>query len=200
MIGSSQDLTFIHPEASPLPGGGNASLSYVIDQGGRHTLSVQTTGDYEAQLRAFRPVGDVPGRGSQQLFLDFDGGTVDTSIFGAPFGVAELSPLTDFLPDWGLAPSDEDAVIDAIVAVVAENLEGDIDAMGGNDAFDIEILNSRDHAEPTGPLASRIVVGGTIDEFGIGTVGIAESIDVGNFETSETAVVLLDLFERPGRF
>ena len=43
------------------------------------------------------------------------------------------------------------------------------------------------------PNVSRIVVGGTIPELGISTIGIAESIDVGNFETEETGVVLLDL-------
>lgn len=197
LIGSSQDLTFIHPANSPLPGGGNASLSYVIDTAGRYTMSVATAGDYVAELRAFRPTGDVPGRDSQVIFVDFDGGTVDTTIFGAPFGVRTLSPLSAFLTNWGLQATDEDAVVDAIMAVVEENLRSDPDLFGGNDDFDIVLLNSRDHAEPTGPLASRIIVGGTIPEFGIGTVGLAQSIDVGNFETSETAVVLLDLLSAP---
>src|SRR5690606_30053513 len=44
------------------------------------------------------------------------------------------------------------------------------------------------------PHFTRIIVGGTINELGIGTLGIAESIDVGNFDTTETAVVLLDQF------
>ena len=44
LIGSSQDITFIHPAASPLPGGGNASLSYVVDQAGWYRLAVGTTG------------------------------------------------------------------------------------------------------------------------------------------------------------
>lgn len=198
LMGSSQDITFIHPAASPLPGGGDASLSYVIDEPGRYTLRVSTTGDYVAELRAFRPFGDVPGRGTQVLFIDFDGATVDMSAWGAPPGVnATLSPLSSFLGNWGLGAGDEDAVIDTIMDAVVENLEHDIEAIGGNDDYAIEILNSRDHAEPTGPLVSTIVVGGTIPEFGIQTVGIAESIDVGNFETDEVAVVLLDLLSAP---
>lgn len=202
LMGSSQDVTFVHPAASPLPGGGNASLSYVIDEAGTYTLAVTTTEDYVAQLRAFRPFGDVPGRASQVLFLDFDGGEVDPGIFGGgPLGFeVSLSPLSSFLPAWGLGPGDEDAVIDAIVASVVENLEEDIADLGENPAYDIEILNSRDHAEPTGPLVSNIIVGGTIPELGIGTVGIAQSIDVGNFETEETAVVLLDLLSGTGPF
>ncbi len=108
-----------------------------------------------------------------------------------------LSPLAAFLPNWGLDASNEDAVIDAIVASVEESLQEDIEAIGGNDQFDIQILNSRDHGDQSGPLVSRIVVGGTIAEFGIPTVGIAQSIDVGNFETEEVALVLLDLLSAP---
>ena len=44
---------------------------------------------------------------------------------------------------------------------------------------------------------SRVIVGGTIPELGIATIGIAESIDPGNFATGETAVVLLDLLSGP---
>ena len=40
-------------------------------------------------------------------------------------------------------------------------------------------------------------MGGTIAESGISTIGIAESIDPGNFETDETALVLLDSLSEP---
>jgi hypothetical protein len=40
-------------------------------------------------------------------------------------------------------------------------------------------------------------VGGTIDESGVDTVGIAQSIDPGNFATEETALVLLDVLSAP---
>ena len=64
----------------------------------------------------------------------------------------------------------------------------------------MEILNSRDHADPWGdPYVSRVIVGGTIPELGIPTIGIAQSIDVGDFESDETAVVLLDILSaNPG--
>jgi hypothetical protein len=50
------------------------------------------------------------------------------------------------------------------------------------------------------PNVSRIIIGGTqVELFGeeIGIYGIAESIDVGNFVTNETAVVLLDALSLP---
>ncbi|MCA9078759.1 MAG: hypothetical protein KDA93_27290 [Planctomycetaceae bacterium] len=208
LMGSGQDASFIHPAASPLPGGGNAALSWVVDTAG--TYFVGTTGpsgSYEMNLRLFRPVLEAEPAGTDQiLFLDFDGATIDPSIFGGPFGPRVLSPLSAFLPGWGLTPADEDAVIDAIVASVTESFE-DVGLIGNNGDFDtdgipgnygITILNSRDHADPFGnPNVSRVIVGGTIGELGISTIGIAQSIDVGNFETSESAVTLLDLLSAP---
>ncbi len=98
-------------------------------------------------------------------------------------------------------------MIDAIVAEVEESLSedmrvlglnGDFDKTGIPGEFDVEILNSRDHPDPFGdPNVSRVIVGGTIAELGINTLGIAQSIDPGNFATGETAVVLLDLLSAP---
>ena len=203
LMGSSQDVTFAHPESSPLPGGGNASLSYVLDRDGRYTVGVRTLADYRAEFRSFRPLGDSQERETQILFLDFDGQVIDPSIFGGPPGgptAATLSPLSAFLGGWGLAASDEDAVIDAVVASVKENLKHDIQRMDRNEDFAIEVRNSRDHADRWGqPNVSRIVIGGSVAESGIPTIGIAQSIDVGNFDAEETALVLLDaLSANPG--
>ena len=202
--GSTQDATFIHPAASPLPSG-NVALSHTVDTTGNFALDLVSieSGDFTISLRAFKnPLlfgdpGDV-----QTIFIDFDGADVDTGAlwFGLPPGVfvSTLSPLVDFLPGWDLTALDESDVIDAVMAHIHETLVADIDRMGREPTFDIVLLNSRDHADPgNAPNTSRIIVGGTIPEFGIGTIGIAESIDVGNFETSETAVVLLDLLSAP---
>ena len=122
-------------------------------------------------------------------------------------GGAILSPLSAFLPNFGLSAEDEDAVIDAILATVEENLSQDLRELGNNGDFDqgqglgdfeITILNSRDHPDRFGsPNVSRVIVGGTIAELGIGTIGIAESIDVGNFRSDETAFLLLDILGAP---
>lgn len=205
-IRSSQDLTSIHPASSPLLGGGNAALSYVVDADGVYAISVDASGSgaYQLQLGVFRPVLEQAPPGTTQiLYLDFDGGTTDA--FGTN---ATLSPLSAFLTRWGLVAGDENAVIDAIIAEVTRSLStdiranganGDFDLSGVNGEFDIEIRNSRDHADEFGinEFVSRIIIGGTVTELGILTIGIAESIDVGNFDTSETAVVLLDFLSNP---
>ena len=57
----------------------------------------------------------------------------------------------------------------------------------------IRILNSRDDVDPFGkPNVSRVVVGGTVAQSGVDTIGISQSIDPGNFGHEETALVLLD--------
>jgi hypothetical protein len=206
-IGSAQEFSAIHP--GPFPGGGNASFVYVVESAGTHAVRVSgPPGAYTLDLRAFRPALERGESGmAQTLFVDFDGAVIDPSIFGAAPGSAALSPLASFLARWGLTPADEDAVTDAILAVIAENLStdmrvlaanGDFDASGIAGEFDIVILNSRDHADPFGqPGVSRVIIGGTIAELGIATLGIAESIDVGNFSSEETAVVLLDYLSLP---
>jgi hypothetical protein len=201
-LGSTQDLTFIHPEASPLPSG-FVSASHTVESTGYHQIRVTSvaSGDYQLSLRAFKAPLLSGDRGDvQTIFIDFDGATVDVgAYFGFPgFFFADLSPLVDFLPGWGLTAADEDDVIDAIMATVEAVLVEEVDKAGREPTFDIRLLNSRDDADPgDDPLVSRIVVGGSIPEFGIPTIGIAESIDVGNFETAENAVVLLDLLSAP---
>src|SRR5262249_30601615 len=71
---------------------------------------------------------------------------------------------------------------------------GDFQITGRAGEFQIEILNSRDHADPFGlyPNVSRVIIGGSRAEFRPNVIGMAPSIDVGNFDTSETAVALLD--------
>ena len=39
---------------------------------------------------------------------------------------------------------------------------------------------------------SRLIIGGTISEAGVETIGISQSIDPGNFDTADTALILLD--------
>lgn len=190
-MGSAQDASFIYPAASPMPGGGRVAnfVSYTSDN---HFVCVRGTGSYTARLRVFRPV--LEGTSDTHiLFVDFDGATINPSIFGGPNEDRTLSPLSNFLAGWGLTPADEDAVIDAVMASISETIEDDL-GNGENPAFSVELRNSRDHADPFGqPNVSRLIVGGTIAELGVSTIGIAQTIDPGNFETEESAVTLLDL-------
>ncbi|EDL61943.1 putative lipoprotein [Gimesia maris DSM 8797] len=213
---SSRFLSDLYPDDSPLPGDGNASASIVAATTGTYYISVTGVyGLYDLELRAFRPELETQLADTaavQTLYIDFDGATVDPSIFNEflPSSDAALSPLSSFLANWGLSAADEEAVIRAIMATVEENF-ADIGVQGNNgEYFDpvtgavignpgdygIRILNSWDNPgldEFNTPNLSRVIVGGTINELGISTIGIAESIDVGNFDTTESAVVLLDL-------
>jgi Bacterial pre-peptidase C-terminal domain len=195
--GSDQDASFVYPMDSPLPGGGNAATDYVATRTGWHYVGVaRGEGSYDITVEAYRPVlqGAKP---VQTLFLDFDGGRVNTGVFGGT-GNVTLSPFSAFLAKWGISSAQEDAVIDAVVAGVTENIRQDLIDSGLNARFRLRILNSKDHADPGGQAnVSRIIVGGTIAESGVDTIGIAQSIDPGNFETAETALVLQDVLSEP---
>jgi hypothetical protein len=200
LVTSNFDYTPILPAGAPFAGGGNPALLYLINQPG--TYGVRVTGNragyYLTELRTARPPLETAEPGVKQvLFIDFDGAVADISRLNGEQGIRRfLSPLRAFLGNWGLEPSDEDAVIDVVLAVVEENLHTDILANGDNPRFDIEIQNSRDHDDPFGePNVSRVIVGGTIAELGLEfpVIGISESIDVGNFDAMETAYVLLDV-------
>jgi hypothetical protein len=222
LVGSNVDAAGFYSAASPLPVGGNASLGYVINTPGRYALAVvggETVaafgfGSYTLELRDFRPaLEQQPVYTHQVLFLDFDGATLDVpAVYGFGDAHAHLSPLASFLPNWGLGAADENAVIDAIDAQVARSVaqdvsgvvgrgrNGDFSVTGRAGDFQIEILNSRDNADPFGvyPNVSRVVVGGTQVELGwpffpFILIGIGQSVDVGNFDTADQALVLLDI-------
>jgi hypothetical protein len=195
--GSDQDLSFIFPMASPLPAGGNAVTDYVATKTGLHYVEVANgAGAYDITVEGYRP--PLEGSGVQTLYLDFDGARVNTGLFGGP-GNRNLSPLAAFLSSWGLTRVDEEALIDTVVATVRENLEQDLAASGLNERFQLKVTNSKDDEDSFGQDdVSRIVVGGTIAESGVDTIGVAQSIDPGNFETEETAMVLLDVLSSPG--
>jgi hypothetical protein len=132
------------------------------------------------------------------------------SKFGRSSGNRTLSPMRDFLPRWGL-PQDEateNAVIDAILATMEENLSQDMRERGLNGdfaetgvpgQFEIEIRNSRDHADEfgTNPYVSRIIIGGTEAEAGVNIFAFAENIDPGNFKYNDDALVMLDRRSEP---
>jgi hypothetical protein len=133
----------------------------------------------------------------QTIFLDFDGARVNTAIFGGP-GVRQLSPFSAFIARWGLPKSAEKELITKITATVTENIKSDLIAKGLNPNVAVKVLNSRDNADPFGQEnVSRIIIGGTIAESGIDTIGIAQTIDPGNYGHEETALALMDVLSDP---
>jgi hypothetical protein len=138
--------------------------------------------------------------GTQQILLvDFDGATVANNTFDyLVSGNRSLSPLSAFLPFWDLSAEDEDALIDTVVATISENFQ-DVLAQGNNPDAGLVIRNSRDHVDTFGsdPYVSRVIIGGTRTEMGLDgfaepIFAFSESVDPGDFQFDDTAVVLLD--------
>lgn len=194
--GSGMDGSAIYPASSPLPGGGNGVVDHVTATGGTHYVAIADgSGRYDATVEVYRPKGESQAR-PQELFLDFDGARVDNRIFqGAATepGVRKLSRFRSFLNDWGLRAKDESAVIDEVVSTVEENLAHDLPGTR------VRVESSKDHEDDFGDKnVSRVIVGGTVEEAGIiPVIGIAQSIDPGNFAWDETALVLLDTMSAP---
>ncbi len=201
-----------YPASSPLAFGGRVSFSINIPTTGRYYMRVSDgPGNYSMTMRAFRPYLESQPVGTKQiLYLDFNGEDIPRRTFvPALTGTARLSSLSTFLAGWNLSPADENRVIDSIIENVAYRFTGTIPTTGTNGhysrtgtpgQFDLQILNSRDHGDVWGqPNVSRVIVGGTQLQLGLtGLYGIAQSVDIGNFETAETAVVLLDTLSAPG--
>lgn len=197
--GKNTDATFIYPWNSPLPGGGNTTISYVAEQPGNYTVALRSgTGRYDATAEVYRPGTEQRPAGTvQTVFLDFGGGRVNTGVWGGA-GIRDLSPLSAFLSQWGLPSRREGELITAITNQVRSNLAADPAHYGLNPNTAIRVVNNLTSPDLYGrPNVSRVVVGGTIAQSGIGTIGIAQFIDPGNYNTEDQALVLLDVLSLP---
>lgn len=188
--GSNQDASFIYPINTPLPGGGNAVNDHVADEAGWHYVAVEAgSGSYDVTAEVYRP-GPEGNPPKQTIYLDFDGARVNTAIWAGP-GVRDLSPLRSFLGRWGLTNADYAPLVRQIVQTARENLIADMNRSGISPDFQVAVRSGKDTFGQ--PNVSRLIVGGTIQESGIDTIGIAQSIDPGNFGTEESALILLDV-------
>ncbi len=207
-----------YPAISPLQTTGNALLSIVITQTGRHKVQIssddftlpdgtvvpQQSGSYIASMRVYRPILESQPIGTEQiLLLDFDGEVFPRAeVVPALPGLARISGADVYLPQFNLLASDENAFINKTVTVVEQIFQdvanrgtnGDYAATGIPGQFSIRVANSRDNPELWGqPNVSRIVIGSSTAEFGLnGIFGVASSIDIGNFDTTETVWVPVD--------
>jgi hypothetical protein len=215
VVGQATNATFslAYPTNSPLLRGGSVALSHVAPVHQQLYVRVDDgVGSYRLRLRADRPgLENAPVGTTQKLFIDFDGAPVPDFVAtssersGAPAtdgsgeagspdasAPAQLSPMSDHLEGLGVPEERTDEFIDRILAIVDQRLRADVRASAINPSADLVILNSRDHADPRGRAnVSRAIVGGSAEELGVDTVGLAEAIDPGNFDTEQTAVVLL---------
>ncbi len=202
----------LYPSASPLQTLGNAIAAQIVPETGRYFLRVASRGQgtaYTLGLRVYRPVLEQQPVGTKQkVFLDFDGITIAASEFGAPLpGTIRVPSLADSLTVLNLQPRDESRLIDLTVAEVKKQFasaglfgtNGAIDRTGIAGQFGVEVLNSRDHADPgNDPYTTRILIGGTAATyFALNVLGRAQSVDIGNFDPSELVFVTVESFEGP---
>ena len=212
-------VPFLYPPNSPLPipldpkQSLDACLSYVVPQDGTYlvvcsSFMAQTGGQYQMQVVLRRPFLETQSFFIKQtVFVDFNGPNINPmSLFGDGKTSATLSPMRNFLTAWGLTAADEDPLIDKIMAVIKHKydvlrqaaLNGDRPTDGVPGHYDVLFHNSRDNVNNFGqPFVTRIVIGGTENETGIQTIGIASAVDPGNFDPQDTGLVLLDLLSNP---
>ncbi len=201
------------PSVNPLSTDGSANLNYVIDTDGRYFVRLSDTqGLYTARFRAFRPTIEAEPIGtSQVIFLDFDGATIPSEAINIDLiagvgGTIRIPPLRNNLAQLGLSPRDEGRVIDEIVRRFTDKVQTKIAETANNGffpnsgipgEFNVVVMNSKDHPDPWGlPNVSRVIVGGTQAQIlggDIGLLGIAQSVDVGNFDREESALVMVDI-------
>lgn len=189
--------------------------------GGPGTAGVGGTTAYTLGLRAYRPVLESAPLGTQQtIFLDFDGGIFATSeIPGLAAlddelpGTIQIPSLVESLVDLGfddlpiLVTPQNEAIYNRLVDNILERVERHFFELGtaGNGFYNesgvpgeygIQILNSRDHADPGlgDPFVTRVLVGGSAADLfdADGLFGIAQGIDVGNFSPGGLVLTLLD--------
>lgn len=202
----------LYPASSPLQTLGNAVLAQVVPDTGRYFVRLASSGigtNYTLGLRVYRPVLEQQAIGTRQkVFLDFDGATLAASEFtpGLP-GTIRVPSLADSITTINLQPRDESRLIDLTVAEVKKQFasvglfgtNGAIDVTGIAGQFGVEVLNSRDNPDPgNDPFTTRILIGGTAATYFLsGLLGLAQSIDIGNFDPSESVFVTVESFEAP---
>ncbi len=191
---------------APLQNVGNATGTWVVPAEGTYYLTVAPDlpslgGAYQIGLRAYRPLTEQLEVGDAQIvYLDFNGDVIDANLLGGS-GFIRIPSLLETLPLIGLEAGDVEAanlIIEQVVNQVIDVFEdlsvtgqnGDFVESGIPGDFGIRILNSRDHAgliPLNDPRLTRIFIGG--DETTIPAYGIAQTVDLGNFDLSQVAFV-----------
>ena len=181
--GSTQDATFIFPAETPLPGGGNAVTEHVADQTGWHYVAVANgAGDYDVTVEVYRPRLETD-RPVQTIFLDFDGAAPEHQHLRRPRG-ADAEPAAGIPGPLGADQRQRERVDQRDHRRDQGEPAAGHDRKRAERRVRLQIRNSRDHGDPFGhPNVCRVIVGGTIEQSGVYTIGIAQSIDPGNFVT-----------------
>lgn len=214
-FGTEQNQAIFYPPGSPLMTIGNAVGAQVAPSDGTYyvrlgranivTNPVGGIDNYTLGLRVYRPVMEQQPIGTQQkVFLDFDGAVVSGSVLGFP-GNLRIPSLADSLTLINLTPEEENLLINRVLVEVNKRFQSVV-TFGSNGSFletgvpgqfGIQIFNSRDHADPgNDPFTTRAVIGGSSADFlGLPILGIAQYIDIGNFQPAANVFLPVEFFE-----
>ena len=155
VMSSKINIAFLIPDDSKLGDlPGNASVIFVASKSGVYFLKARIglfNGGCKLSPASYNTKTSLRAGVSTKKadsFCGFDGAIINGSdLFEFGNSDAELSSLTMFLENWGLNYEDEDEVIDSILSVMEEQLKSHIQQSVSNEKIDLEILNSRDHAD-----------------------------------------------------
>jgi hypothetical protein len=212
LVQSSGDDSCQYPAGGSLGripvGSSGTSLTFFAETAADYLLSVAPqSAAYRMDLRVIRGgLESATGPVRQILFVDFDGiEGFDRQTFRlcgrarpAP-GLVDVAPLRAFLAGFRLPSHAEPQLIDAVMAVLRENLDGDLRGSGENPLFDVELRHSARDPDPCGANVcpenvSRLIVGGHSAILDLpGSIGYASSVDPGNSVTTDQAIVMLDI-------
>jgi len=201
---------------SPLPIDGNVVTDYVVERTGTYAISVSNAfGDYELDLGTYQPELEREKKRVQVIWLDYNGGAVDLSPWFEIPPVSNFTPFRDFLPALGLPNGNSDIrrITRKITSETRDNLYTELDESNVNRNLGVVVLGNDGTGNPAllEPLmaagsftilgltfeVSQVEVSGTINEAFINTIGIASSIDPGNYEVYDNALVLNDVLTAP---
>ena len=211
----NQAAIAVPPPASPLMTIGTAVGAQVVPSDGTYYLRVGRAtlvsgqDNYTVGLRVYRPLLEQQPIGTKQkIFLDFDGAIVPGSVLppGLVPGTIRIPSLADSLTQLNLLPSEENTLINRVVAETAKRFQslvtngtnGDFATTGIPGQYGIEILNSRDHLDPgNDPFTTRVFIGGSTTDLGVtGVYGISSTLDIGNFDTSDVVFLPVEYYEQ----
>jgi large repetitive protein len=194
---------------------GSTTLTYIIDTDGRYFFRVgDATGAYTANLRTYRNTLEQEPVGTQQvLFLDFDGALFRNDLLNldAPTATPPVPAQTVRVPAFSTYASQlgiTQAQVPGVIERITRNVEGKMKtilaadtnngfypATGNPGDFSIKVVSSNDGDFWGQPNVSRVMIGGTQPVLAPaipGLLGIAQRVDIGNFDREDTALVMVD--------
>ncbi len=152
-----------------------SSAYYVVVAASAFASPGTQAGSYTVDLEVVPNMG-VPPPVQQTLFLDFSGARVDSPVLGqkqlAVFDAAAISHVYD---------GQTDLMKQAIVDTVKENFSG----------LNVIVVSSDDGVTPPAAATSTVFIGGFDDR----VFGLAEDVDVYNFDRCDDAIIYSESFD-----